>query len=229
MRARFVPTHDTANRFAPIRSLSPVGPVRYDPSVGRNAKIAVVVVHTLVLAILHWPTAGLALAVLPCWGLALLAADEPRPTRAARHRDVQHAQRTTLGQILMKRNGWIIERPPVAIAVYLGVALVTVPLAVWLTPHAETPMQIAAAFVWAPAIVPALGFFVGRSLNIWALSFTLAALWLVSLIVFAVDGEGMQAARVASGGFLIVAAVFCADQLRGARRGLERLRKSNAS
>lgn len=202
--------------------------MRYDLRVGRNAKIAVVVVHALVLAVLHWPTPGLALAVLPCWGLALLAADEPRPTRAVRHRDVQQAERTALGQMLMKRNGWIIERPPVAVAVYLVVSFVAVPLAIWLTPRTETTMQIVGAFAWAPAVVPALGFFVGRSLNIWALTFTLAALWLVFLIVFAAQGEGMQAARIASGGVLFVGAVFGTDQLRGARRGLER-RKPNAS
>ena len=39
----------------------------------------------------------------------------------------------------------------------------------------------------------------------------------------------MQAARIASGGSLFVAAVFATDQLRGARRGLERQRKPNAS
>lgn len=195
---------------------------------GRNAKIAVVVVHTVVLAILHWPTPGLALAVLPCWGLALLAAEEPRPTRSARHRDVQQAERTALGQILMNRNGWIIERPPVAIAVWLVVSLVTVPLAIWLTPRAETTMQIVGACIWAPAVVPALGFFVGRSLNIWALTFTLAALWLVFLIVFAAQGETTQAARIAAGGVLFVATVFATDQLRGARRGLERRKPSGS-
>lgn len=80
----------------------------------------------------------------------------------------------------------------------------------------------------AVVVVPALGFFVGRSLNIWALTFTLAALWLVFLIVFAAQGEATHAARIAAGGALLVATVFAADQLRGARRGLERRKPSRS-
>lgn len=189
------------------------------------AKLGLVLAHAIVVGALYWPRWALGLVVLPCWGLAVLGAAEPRPTTSARHADVRAAERTRLGRALMVREGWVIERPVLASVLFALVSLGAAAILLALGRQTPTTGSIVRTIAWAPAVLPALGFLLAQMVNIWALSFTVTALWLVFVVAFAVEGEGMMTLRLVGGGLGGVAALFAVDLLRGARRGLERRRR----
>lgn len=187
-----------------------------------------VLAHAVVIAALHWPDWALGLLALLCWGLAAAGAGEPLPTKSPRHRDVQAAERTALGQALLYREGWIIERPLVALGLFVVLSLLVGASVVALTSAEETPEVVVRVFVWAPAVLLATGFVVAQVLNTWVVAGPMLGFWFVFLVLSAAAGHWSTTLRLGAAGLAGVASVFAIDLLRGARRGLERGRRSGS-
>lgn len=194
----------------------------------RAAFWTVALTHTVAIVALHWPTWQVALLALVCWGLAVLGAGEPRPTRSARHRDVQEAERTALGRALMYRELWMIERPYVCVPLIALVSALVAAGAIALGRVPREPLAIARVIAWTPATLLAGGFILGATINAWAVTFPLVALWLLLVGMAAAEGDGLLVLRLLAGGTLPIAALFCADMLRGTRRALERAQRAAA-
>ena len=178
--------------------------------------------HTIVVTALSWPEWGHTVLALICWMFAALGAAEPTPTRSGRHRDVQAAERTTLGQHLLYREGWILERPVLCMVLIVVISLLAAATVVGLARVEATPLLITHACVWAPAVLLGGGCILSQMVNMWVVTGPLLALWLLAVVASLLGGEWMILARAMAGGVGVIAAVFCVDLLRGARRGLER-------
>jgi hypothetical protein len=188
-----------------------------------------VLAHAIGIAVLFWPSWWLGLLALLCWLFAAVGAGEPEPTTSPRHRDVRAAERTALGQILMYREGWIIERPMLAIGLVALLSMLAAATVVALTPFEETPLMIARTCAWAPAVILAAGFILAQMVNMWIVSVPILFFWLLSVILIALSGDWETTLRIVAGGVAAIASLFCLDLLRGARRGLERARKPSAA
>lgn len=178
--------------------------------------------HTIAVTALSWPDWGHGVFALICWMFAALGAAEPTPTRSGRHRDVQAAERTTLGQRLLYREGWILERPALCLVLIVVISLLAAATVLGLARVEATPLLITHACVWAPAALLGGGCILSLMVNMWIVSGPLLAFWLLAVVASLINGEWMILARAVAGGVGVIAAVFCVDLLRGARRGLER-------
>jgi hypothetical protein len=181
-----------------------------------------VVVHAIAVTALHWPEWWFGLLALVCWGFAAIGALEPRPTRSRRHPDVRAAERTRLGRLLLYREGWIIERPALALGLLVALSLLTATAVAALTAADETQLELARIYVWSPALLLAGGLIIAGMLNVWLATGPILVLWLLFVIMSASNGDTEMLTRLLAPAAGAVASVFCIDLLRGARRGLER-------
>lgn len=191
------------------------------PSI-RALALCFVAAHGIAVVALSWPDWGWALLALVCWLFAAVGADEPRPTRSGRHRDVQEAERTWLGQKLMHREGWIIERPALALGLILLISSCTATAVLALATIDPTPLTIARVHVWTPALLLGAGFILSTMVNIWLVTGPLVAFWLLGLVAAALAGEWTILLRLLLVALAVLTALFALDLLRGARRGLAR-------
>lgn len=180
------------------------------------------VAHASVVAALHWPEWWFGPIALLCWGFAAIGALEPQPTRSRRHPDVRAAERTRLGRSLLYRDGWIIERPAVALGLLVALSLLAATVVVALTAADETPHELALVYLWSPALLLFGGLCVAGMLNVWVATGPILALWLLSVIMSASSGDLEILTRLLAAAAGVVASVFAIDLLRGVRRGLER-------
>lgn len=169
---------------------------------------------------LAWPAWQVAWGALICWGLAWLAAGEPQPTRAARHKDVRDTERTELGRALQRREGWILGRPAtclgaIALVSLLCSAALCAALPAWRAPRAALQVVL-----WTPPVLLAAGYVIGVTINLWSLWLGLGAIWLLGVIGSFAEGEPQRALALTAAPLAALAAVFCADQVRGLRRAL---------
>jgi hypothetical protein len=183
-----------------------------------------VVTHAIAVVALSWPDWGWALLALVCWLFAAVGADEPQPTRSIRHRDVQEAERTRLGQKLMHREGWIVERPALALGLVALISILTGTAVLALTTLDPTPLTIARVYVWTPALLLGAGFILSTMVNMWLVTGPILALWLVGLVAATLEGQWTILLRLLLVALAVFTALFALDLLRGARRGLERPR-----
>lgn len=187
-----------------------------------------VVAHTLAVTALHWPVGWVGLLALLCWLFAWVGAQEPQPTRSGRHRDVRAAEETALGQKLLYREGWIVERPAVALGLIALLSLLAGWTVVQWTPVEETSLEIAQVFVWAPAVLLAAGFVLSNMVNMWLVTGPILAFWLLAVVAGAASKEWDIVVRAVLGAVAVLGSLFCVDLLRGARRGLERAQSRGA-
>lgn len=187
--------------------------------------IGLVLAHTIAVVALHWPEWWLGLLALLCWLFAWVGADEPRPTRSPRHADVRAAEQTALGQKLMYREGWIIERPAIALSLLVLLTLLAAASVVALTPADETSLEIVRVFVWAPALLLAAGFVLSTMINAWLVTGPILLFWLLFMVVSVAEGNWAIASKLIAAAGAVIAALFAVDLLRGARRGLERAQR----
>lgn len=183
-----------------------------------------VVTHTIAVVALSWPDWGWALLALVCWLFAAVGADEPQPTRSPRHRDVQAAERTRLGQKLMHREGWIVERPALALGLVALISIFTATAVLALATIDPTPLTIARVYVLTPALLLGAGFILSTMVNMWLVTGPILALWLVGLVAATLEGQWTILLRLLLVALAVFTALFALDLLRGARRGLERPR-----
>lgn len=193
------------------------------PSI-RALALCFVVTHAIAVVALSWPDWGWALLALVCWLFAAVGADEPQPTRSVRHRDVQEAEKTRLGQKLMHREGWIIERPALALGLVVMLSTLTATAVLALAPIDPTPLTIARMHVWTPALLLGAGYVLSTMVNMWVVTGPIIALWLVGLVATTLDGDWTILLRLLLVALAVFTALWSLDLLRGARRGLERAR-----
>lgn len=179
-------------------------------------------VHSIAVTALFWPEWGHGVLALICWMFAALGGAEPTPTRSARHRDVQAAERTALGQRLLYREGWMLERPALCLGLIVVISLLAAATVLALARVEATPLMITHVCVWAPAVLLGGGCILSLMVNMWLVTGPLIAFWLLFFCASLLNGEWTIFVRVVAGGIGVIAAVFCVDLLRGARRGLER-------
>lgn len=184
--------------------------------------LGLVVVHAIAVTALHWPEWWFGLLALLCWGFAAIGALEPRPTTSRRHPDVRAAERTRLGRILLYREGWIIERPALALALLVTLSLLAPTAFVALTPADETSHQLARIYTWSPALLLSAGTIIAGTLNAWLATGPILLLWLLFVIASAANGDHETLTRLLAAAAAVVASVFSIDLLRGTRRALER-------
>jgi hypothetical protein len=180
------------------------------------------VVHAIAVTALHWPEWWFGLLALVCWGFAAVGALEPVPTRSHRHADVRAAEGTRLGRALLYREGWIIERPALALGLLVALSLLAATVVVALTAADETPHQLTRVYLWSPALLLFAGLVISGTLNVWLVTGPILALWILFVIMTASTHDWDTLTRLLAAAAGVVGSVFCIDLLRGARRGLER-------
>lgn len=86
--------------------------------------------------------------------------------------------------------------------------------------------MIARIFVWAPAVLLGAGFILSTMVNMWVVTGPILGFWLLFVVASVLTGDHGIALRLVAWAAGAIAALFCVDLLRGARRGLARARST---
>ncbi len=183
--------------------------------------LIVVILHTGLVVWFHWPSWGWGLLALLSWTAALLGSSEPKPMRNSHHADVQAAEKTRLGQILLHRECWMVDHAPLALIFLVVVSGVAALVVRALAGGDWTPILL-----WTLPGLLAVGALIGASVNVWAFTGPVLALWLIFLGFSLAFGKWDLALKLLASGAGVVSALFSVDLLRGARRDVRRRTRS---